>query len=86
MNFYEAQDFFKKMYADKEVKFEFDDKCHRTHEVIYTDGVPNEAHHIENDKVKVTVEGMDPVYVPIAAHRECCTWDYMQNLLKEKMQ
>ena len=81
MNFYEAQDFFKQMHPGKTINYEFDEKCHRVREIIYTDGVPNEMHHIENDKVKVTVEGMASVYVPIAPHRECCTWEYMKNLI-----
>ncbi len=84
MNFFEAQDMFKKMYPGKEIKFEFDEKCHRFHELIYTDGVPNPVHHIESNKVKVSVEGMQPIYSPIQPHRECVTWEHMKKLINSK--
>jgi len=85
MNFYEAQDFFKNMYPNNLVIFEFDDFCHRVHEITYTDGKPDEMHHIECNKVKVTVQGMDinPIYVPIKAHRLiCCLKDIKEFLNK----
>lgn len=85
MNLYEAQEIFKQMHPGKEVTFEFDEKCHRTHELIYTDGVPNAVHHIENNKVKVTVEGSEAIYVPIMPHRECATWEYMQKMIMSKI-
>ena len=84
MNFYEAQEFFAKLYPGKKISYEFDDKCHRFYELVFTDGVPNPVHHIENRQVKVTVEGMDPLYVPIMPHRECADWDYMKNLINRK--
>lgn len=84
MNFYETQDMFKQIYPGKQISFEFDDKCCRVHEIIYTDGLPNEAHHIENNKVKVTIEGMDSIYVPILPHRQVCTWSHMKNLIASK--
>lgn len=84
MNYFQAQDFFKNMYAGKEIKFEFDDKCHRFHELVYTDGKPNDVHHIENHHVKMTVEGIDPVYIPILPHRECKTWDEIKAIINSK--
>lgn len=84
MNFFEAQDLFRQIYPDKQITFEFDEKCQRVNEIIYTDGVPNEFHHIENNKVKVNVQGMDPVYVSIAPHREICTWQYLRDLIASK--
>ena len=84
MNLFEVKDFFKNMYPGKNIKYEFDEKCHRTHELIYTDGKPNPVHHIESNKVKVTVETMAPVYVPIAPHRECASWDQMKKLILGK--
>lgn len=84
MNYFEAKEMFKKMYPEKKIDFEFDEKCHRVHELIYTDGKPNPVHHIENDKVKVSVEGMDAIYVPIQPHRECATWEHMKSLINSK--
>lgn len=84
MDFFQAQDLFNKMHPGKKVSFEFDEKCQRVHELIYTDGIPNHIHHIENNKVKVTVEGQEPVYISILPHRECATWDYMKKLINSK--
>ena len=69
MNLYEAQDFFKKMYPDKQISYDFDDSCIRQIECIYTDGKLHSHNHVEYQKVRVTVEGMSPMYVPIAPHR-----------------
>lgn len=84
MDFFSAQDFFQKLYPGKDIKYEFDEKCHRKHELIYTDGIPNPVHHVENDKVKVTVEGSDPIYVPIAPHRECYEWEAIKKIINSK--
>ena len=84
MDYFQAQDFFKQLYPNKKISYEFDEKCHRVHELIYTDGVPNPVHHVENDKVKVSVEGMDPIYVSIMPHRECYTWDLMKKMINSK--
>lgn len=81
MNLYETQDFFKEMYPGKDIKYEFDEACHRAKEFIFTDGKPNCIHHIDCDKVKVTVEGMDPKYVKIGSHRLCATWAEMKQLI-----
>jgi hypothetical protein len=71
MNFYEAQDFFKKMYTDKLVTFEFDNKCIRQIEAIHTDGEIHDINHVEYRQVKVTPQGLPSVYVPIQPHRMC---------------
>lgn len=84
MNYFQIQEFFKEMYPEKEIKFEFDHKCHRFHELVYTDGVPNKVHHVENHKVKVTIEGQNPVYVPILPHRECYTWEAIKEIINSK--
>jgi hypothetical protein len=84
MNFFQVQDLFKQLHPGKKVSFEFDEKCHRQHEIIYTDGIPNPMHHIENNKVKVSVEGLAPIYVDIIPHRECCTWDQMKKMILSK--
>lgn len=74
MDFYQAQEFFKSMFPGKQITYEFDDKCHRFYEIVMTSGDPNMVHHVENDRVKVFVEGQDPMYVPISPHRETYTW------------
>ena len=84
MNYYQVQDMFKSMYPGKTITYEFDEKCHRIHELIYTDGKPNPHHHIENQKVRVNVEGMDPIYVPIIPHRETCTWEHIKKIINSK--
>lgn len=84
MNLYEAQDFFKKMYPDKLVIFEFDKNCIKQLEIIHTDGGANPIHHVEYEKVKVSTDGVQPQYVPIAPHRMCMEWqcvkDHVNNL------
>ena len=81
MNLYETQDFFKEMYPGKDIKYEFDEACHRTKEFVFTQGKPNCIHHIDCNKVKVTVDGMDPRYVPISSHRICGTWVEMKKMI-----
>jgi len=85
MNIYECEELFKKLNPGKKVSLELDEKCHRTHEIIYTDGNPNPVHHIESTQVKVSIEGQESFYVPILPHRECCDWELMKNILNEKM-
>jgi hypothetical protein len=81
MNFYEAQDFFKKMYPDKKIDFSFDDNCLRQIEIVHTNGKPHTTHHLEYQNVKVDVEGQPSVYVPIAPHRMCCHWADLKKIL-----
>ena len=79
MDFFQAQEFFKKMFPNSLVEFEFDKNCIRQVELIYTDGQPNPVHHVENHKVKVTVHGMEPVYVDIAPHRQNFTKEAIES-------
>jgi len=81
MDFFQAQDFFKQAYPDKKVTFTFDEKCHRFYELTITDGKANPVHHIENNKVRVDIEGLPSIYAPIMPHRECCTLEYMIALI-----
>jgi hypothetical protein len=81
MNFFEAQDFFKGMYPDKKIDYQFDDSCIRFIEMVMTDGKPNPVHHVEYQKIKVTVEGMEPKYVPIASHRMNINWDDLKQFV-----
>ena len=84
MDFIQAQDFFANLYPGKKITYEFDENCHRFHELVHTNGKPNLYHHIENNKVKVTVEDQDAVYVPIAPHRETCTWAHISKIIAGK--
>ena len=84
MDFFEAQELFQNMNPGKQVSFEFDEKCHRIHELVYTDGVPNPVHHVENNKVKVTIEGQPSFYVPISPHRECYEWEKIKEIISKK--
>jgi|SRR5271154_424068 len=73
MNFYEAQDFFKKLYPDKLVTFDFDDKCIRQIECVYTEGQLHPANHVEYNQVKMTPQGLPSQYIPIQPHRMIVT-------------
>lgn len=84
MDFFQAKEMVEQMHPGKKFELSCDEKCHRKYEIIITDGVANPVHHIENNKVRVDVEGLPPFYVPIMSHRENCTWEYMQNLIKQK--
>ncbi len=82
MNYFEAQETFKKMYPDKNIAFDFDDNCVRIIECIYTDGELHYTNHIQYEKLKVSVDGMNPIYVPIQSHRMLIDAD----MLKSKIQ
>jgi hypothetical protein len=81
MNYFEAQEYFKKAYPGKNITFEFDDKTIRQIECIYTDGNLHPVNHVEHQKLKVTVEGAEPVYIPIMPHRECWSADKVKQKL-----
>jgi len=82
MDFFQVQDFMKQMHPGKEIKYCFDQKCHRVYELVITDGKANPIHHVENNKVRVDVEGMASVYVPIIPHRETYIHEAMLELIK----
>ena len=84
MNFFQVQEFFKQMHPCKTIIFTFDEKCHCMHEINYTDGIPNAIHHIENNKVKVSIEGMDPTYVSIQPHRQNISWEDIKKMIMAK--
>lgn len=71
------------MYPGKEIKYEFDAQCYRNKQLVFTDGKPNCVHHLECNKVKVTVEGMEPKYVPIQSHRFNLGWANIKKLISE---
>jgi len=85
MDFFEAQEFFQKQYPNKEIKYEFDDSCHRFNEMVFTDGLPNMIHHIECRKVKVTPEGMDSFYASISPHRMAVSWVDMKKIAEAQL-
>lgn len=84
MNLYECKDFFRQSYPEKKIDFSFDEKCYRSFIVTFTEGNPNEMHHIDHNKVKVEVEGMAPIYVPILTHRETCEWGKVREFVLSK--
>jgi len=84
VNFFDLQRSYKDAYPDKLVSFEFDEKCYRLIEIILSNGKPNDIHHCECDKVKVSVEGILPQYIPILPHRFSMTVEYAKNLINSK--
>lgn len=84
MDIFDVQTLFTQLNPNKNITYTFDEKTTRTIELIFTEGLPNPFHHMENSKVKVTVEGAAPVYVMIDPHREVCTWEYARNLIANK--
>jgi len=71
------------MYPDKEIKFEFDKKCHRELNIIFTEGMAHPVHHVAFNRVKVTVPGMDPQYWPIQPHRMNVSWNDAKSHINE---
>ncbi len=74
MNLYQVENYFKDIYKGKNVFLDFDMNCVRQMEIVYSDGKPHESHHLEYQKVRVTVDGTEPVYVSIAPHRIGIEW------------
>lgn len=85
MNLIEVEEFFKTTYPGKEIKMGFPKECHRSYEIMMTDGKPNPHHHIECRHVMVTVEGMPSVKVPIAPHRFTPIHNEMVNIIKDNV-
>ena len=79
MDIYEAQEFFKQMNPGKQITFEFDANCIRFIECVHTDTEMHENNHVEYRKLKVTVQGNDPIYVPIIPHRMIIKADDVKN-------
>lgn len=81
MDFIEAQSFFKDMFPNSTIDFEFDDKCIRYIQCIYTDGKLHDICHVEYQKVKIIIKDQSPIYAPIDPHRVTMESKY----LKEKI-
>lgn len=85
MDLFQAQDFFQSQNPGKKISFEFDENCHRFCEFVMTQGSPNITHHVECNRVKVTIEGNpQSIYVPIAPHRLNVLWSDLKNLIMSK--
>lgn len=69
------------MYPKAEVAFDFDDKCLKKEELIFSEGLPHENHHVVYNQVKAMIDGQDPIYIPIDNHREVVSW----SKVKEKV-
>lgn len=81
MDYYTAKDVFDSMNPGKVVTYDFDKNCLRKTEFIWNNGELNDDAFSEFDKVRITVEGQDPVYVPINTHRQADTIEFHKNLL-----
>lgn len=79
MDYFQVQEFFQQANPGKQISYDFDDQCIRQIESIYTDGKMHIVNHVQYQKVKVSVEGMSPVYVPIAPHRMLVTAANLKN-------
>lgn len=84
MNFFECQEFFKNLYPEKLITFEFDENCYRFVECVVTRGLPNIMHHVECQNVKVSIDGMPDQYIPIAPHRLACSWKDLKKFISGK--
>ena len=84
MDYFELQEFMQAANPGKKIFYEFDENCHRIIEIVLTEGKPNLAHHVESRRVKVTVAGSDPVYVPITPHREIYSWVDIKKMIIAK--
>lgn len=84
MDLYQVEEFMKEMYPGKELSYEFDDNCHRTVEMMFTNGAPNLVHHVECNRVKVNIPGEPSRYVPIAPHRIGTSWDAVKKYVNAK--
>ena len=85
MNYLEIQAFFKKLFPDKKITFEFDDYCYGKIEVGFTDGKPNDENHIECGKVKASIENMRPIHVDIIPYRQVVSLEYVRECLNRKL-
>ena len=78
MDFFEAQDFAKKMYEGKNVSFRFDTDCMREMSFVLTNGQCNENCHVAYNKVKIIVDSEEKHVMPIKPHRMCFKADDMR--------
>lgn len=86
MDYFQVQDFFKKLYPNNQITFELDKKCIDQAEIKFTNGKPNPIHHVEYRKVKVTVQGLDPLYIDIIPHRQNYETDGLEKHAQIKLE
>lgn len=84
MNFSQCQEFIGKIFPRKKVKYEFDEKCQGQYHIGFTNGVLNLMHQVECDKVKITLDGHDPIYGPILPYKLSIPWSMVVHLLNSK--
>ena len=85
MNYYQAIEFFNKLYAGKIVKYEFDDSCYNTIELSSIDGKANPTQNVECQQLKVNVDGQDPLYVPIETHIYNIPWKEVVEFVNKQL-
>ena len=81
MNLFELKEFFGKMHPEKTINYEFDKNCIRSIELVYIDSVMLDFFHIEYDKIKVTVDGENPIYAKIMPHRSSISKELLNEFL-----
>lgn len=84
MNLIELQQMMTKSFPEKNIMYDFDYNCGHIINICLNDGVPHLFHQVEFNRVKMTIEGMEPQYVGIQANRVPCTWTDIQKLIEEK--
>jgi hypothetical protein len=85
MDLIELQQMMTKSFPEKKIAYDFDYNCGRVINICMTDGIPHLFHQIEFNRVKMTIEGMEPQYVGIQAHRVSFTWVDIQKIIQEKV-
>lgn len=85
MNFAQAQETFNTMFPDKNKEYGFDEKCVHKMDAMFTDGNPHLAHYVEYNKVKVIIEGLPELYIPLMPfHRVMATWKFLKEKISTK--
>ena len=70
MKIFEVKSMMEKMHPGKSVDVDLDDQCICAFDQVANNGVPNLFGHVCFNKAKVTIEGMEPIYMPIMDHRQ----------------
>lgn len=86
MNIYECEEFFKQLNPEKQVTLTLDENCERLHEIMCTNGILNNEHHVEYNRVKVVVDNEPAIYVNISPHRITYDKNAMKEILRKKLE
>lgn len=84
MELTKVKEFFTKFFEAEQrvVEFSLDEKCHQAIVVTFTDGLPNSAHQIVCNQVKITVGGGASFYFPLEpAHRAVAGLDFVRKTI-----